>query len=360
MLDAGILSRSYDERGKETVRVEVDLQDDFSMNHALSLYLVETIPLLDVETPEYPLQILTLVESILEDPDLILMKQLDRLKTETIAELKAQGVEYEERMAALEKLEHPKPHREFIYGTFGEFEAKHPWVRGSAGHENIRPKSIAREMVEEFLSFADYIKDYGLERAEGLLLRYLSDVYKTLVQTVPASAKTEGVDEIVVFLRAIVRQVDSSLVDEWERLQSGEAAPRAARREEAKAPEGITADPRAFTVLLRNALFHVMKALGAKDYARRSSSSSRARRSPGAPVREAMTGFFGEHTAVRLDPSARSPKNTMIERADGVWKVKQILCDAEADDDWVIELTVDLAKSDAAAAPLFSIDRIAT
>ncbi|HEY4116889.1 MAG TPA: DUF3516 domain-containing protein [Byssovorax sp.] len=361
LLDAGILSRSYDERGKETVRVEVDLQDDFSMNHALSLYLVETIPLLDVESPEYPLQILTLVESILEDPDLILMKQLDRLKTETIAELKAQGVEYEERMAALEKLEHPKPHREFIYGTFGEFEAKHPWVRGSAGHENIRPKSIAREMVEEFLSFADYIKDYGLERAEGLLLRYLSDVYKTLVQTVPASARTEGVDEIVVFLRAIVRQVDSSLVDEWERMQSGESAPRARRDEAAKVPEGITADPRAFTVLLRNALFHLMKALGAKDYARALELAGPSEAFPGArQFEDAMTGFFAEHAAVRLDPAARSPKNTMVERGDGVWRVKQILCDEGGDDDWVIELAVDLARSDAAAAPVFSIERIAT
>src|SRR5262249_39966649 len=195
-----------------------DLQEDFSLNHALSLYLVETLGLLDRESEEYPLQVLTLVESILENPELILLKQLDRLKTEKLAELKAAGVEYEERMAELEKLEYPKPHREFIYGTFNAFAAKHPWV----GAENIRPKSVAREMYEKFLSFAEYVREYDLERAEGLVLRYLSDVYKALSQSVPDLAKDEGAEEILAYFGASVRQVDSSLLDEWERMQHPE------------------------------------------------------------------------------------------------------------------------------------------
>jgi superfamily II RNA helicase len=152
------------------LRVNVALQDDFSMDQALSLYLHETLPQMDPQAPDYALVLLTLVESILEDPDIILRKQLDKLKDQKMAEMKMEGIEYDERMEELEKLEYPKPNREFIYSTFNAFADKHPWV----GQENIRPKSIAREMFESFRSFSDYIRDYELQRAEGLLLRHLS------------------------------------------------------------------------------------------------------------------------------------------------------------------------------------------
>ncbi|MEZ4314100.1 MAG: DUF3516 domain-containing protein [Polyangiaceae bacterium] len=167
------------------VRVHTDLQENFSIHHTLALYLLDTLDQLDPEDPEYALQLLSLVESILEDPDIILQKQLDKVKRDKLFELKAAGVEYEERMAELEKLEYPKPLRDFIYGTFNQFSAPRPWMKS----ENIRPKSVAREMYESFLSFTEYIREYGIERSEGLLLRYLSDVYKTLTQTVPARMK---------------------------------------------------------------------------------------------------------------------------------------------------------------------------
>src|SRR5262249_49153017 len=191
LLDAGIIEISEERR----VIVNTDLQEDFSLNHALSLYLLETIDLLDRTSETYALDLLTLVESILENPDLVLMRQLDKIKTEKMAEMKAAGVEYDDRIAELEKLEYPKPNRDFVYDTFTAFAKKHPWV----GQENIRPKSIAREMFETFQSFPEYVKDYGLERGEGLLLRYLSDVYKTLVQTVPAPAKTLEVDDVITY-----------------------------------------------------------------------------------------------------------------------------------------------------------------
>jgi hypothetical protein len=124
------------------LRVNVELQDDFSMDQALSLYLLETVPLLDPQAPDYALVLLTLVESILEDPDIILRKQLDRVKDRKMAEMKMEGIEYDQRMEELEKLEYPKPNREFVYDTFNAFSGRHPWV----GQENIRPKSIAREM----------------------------------------------------------------------------------------------------------------------------------------------------------------------------------------------------------------------
>ena len=203
------------------LRLNVGLQEDFSMNHALSLYVHDTLEVMDPQAPDYALVVLTLVESILEDPDLILHRQLAKLKTAAVAQMKADGIEYDERMERLEKLEHPKPNREFIYSTFNQFAERHPWV----GQENIRIKSVAREMYEEFRSFADYIKIYELQRAEGLLLRHLTSVYKALTQTVPDAAKNDTLREIELYLGAMVRQVDSSLLDEWRRMQDPDYRP---------------------------------------------------------------------------------------------------------------------------------------
>ncbi|HEU5397057.1 MAG TPA: DUF3516 domain-containing protein, partial [Verrucomicrobiae bacterium] len=190
------------------LRVNVELQDDFSMDQELSLYLLETIPLIDPQQPDYALVLLTLVESIVEDPAIILRKQLDRVKDRKMAEMKMEGIEYDERMEELEKLEYPKPNREFIYSTFNAFADRHPWV----GQENIRLKSIAREMFESFRSFSDYIRDYELQRAEGVLLRHLHSVFKVLSQTVPDAAKNDQVREMELYLGSMIRQVDSSLM----------------------------------------------------------------------------------------------------------------------------------------------------
>src|SRR5262249_22093291 len=157
-----------------------------------------------------------------------------------------------------------KPHREFIYGTFNAFAAKHPWIGG----ENIRPKSVAREMYEGFFSFSEYVKELGLERGEGTVLRYLSDVYKALVQTVPQPAKDEGVHDIITYFGAIVRQVDSSLLDEWERMRAPGAVAAGERAAPRRAPEAwdVTTDPKQFTVLVRNEIYRLLRALAARDY----------------------------------------------------------------------------------------------
>lgn len=197
------------------VQLNVELQEDFTMNQALGLYLIETIPQLDPEESDFPLNVLSLIEAILEDPTAVLRKQLDKIKSELIAELKADGVDYDDRMDALEEVEHPKPGKEFIYTTYNEFVTKNPWAK-EAG---VRPKSIAREMVESWQSFENYIKTYGLERSEAILLRHLSEVYKVLAQTVPPTLKNEALLEAESFLRKTVSEVDSSLIDEWEKLK---------------------------------------------------------------------------------------------------------------------------------------------
>jgi len=254
--DAGIVEV---DSGSKQVRVQVDLQEDFSLHHALSLWLVDTVVLLEPESPTYALDVLTLVESILEDPDFILRQQLEVLKRAKLAELKLAGVEYEQRVEELEKMEHPKPLRDFVYETFNAFARKHPWVRG----DDVRPKSIAREMYERFMDYGEYVREYELGRAEGTVLRYLGDAYKTLVQTVPAPAKTPEVEEIEVFLRAMIRAVDSSLLDEWERMRLGPDAwlQREQATDETEAPgeADVTRDERGFTVLVRNAMAQLLR-----------------------------------------------------------------------------------------------------
>jgi len=174
---AGILEMARDTRSDYLwVVVAQGLQWDFSLHQALSLYLIETLGQLDMQGETYTLDLLTLVESILEDPDVVLRRQVDKLKQELVAQLKADGMQYEERMERLEEVTHPQPLKDFLYGSFNRFKGDHPWV----GSKEIRPKSIGREMFEGFMSFADYVKRYGLQRSEGVLLRYVSQLYKTL------------------------------------------------------------------------------------------------------------------------------------------------------------------------------------
>jgi superfamily II RNA helicase len=331
------------------VRVHVDLQEDFSLHHALSLWLIDTVQRLDLESPTYALDLLTLVESVLEDPEFILRQQLEALKRAKLAELKMAGVEYEQRVEELEKMEHPKPLREFVYETFNAFARLHPWVRG----DDVRPKSIAREMVERFMDFNEYVREYELGRAEGTLLRYLSDAYKALVQTVPAPAKTPEVEDIEVFLRAMVRAVDSSLLDEWERMRTGpqEGAGPAASPDEQPGETDITSDERGFTVLVRNAMFQLLRALARKDWA-----GAAALVAPGdwtaERFAEALGGFFAEHATIRLDPRARAPDKTRITKGPHAWNLVQVVCDDAGDDDWALFCDVDLEGSAREGKPI--------
>jgi superfamily II RNA helicase len=323
------------------LRVNVELQDDFSLHQALSLYLLDTLPLLQRESADYPFDVLTLCEAIVEDPEAILRRQVDRLKTEKMAEMKAAGVEYDERIAKLEEVEHVKPLREFLYDTFNAFAAAHPWVEG----ENVRPKSIAREMFEGYRSFADYVKDYGLERMEGLLLRHLTQVWKVLAQTVPDSAKTEEVAEMEVYFRELIRGVDASLLEEWERLKNPEwvavetdGADKPAR----PASFDVTRDEKAFRRLVRAEIFAQMqRALSWDD-------EHEAERAVFAAYGEARGRF-------RLDPEGRSAKHThfgavvtdgvVATAAVGELEVVQVLVDAEGANDWEAVFGVAMAAS---------------
>lgn len=349
-----------------SVRVNVSLQDDFSMDQALSLYLLETLPLLDAAGPTYALDVLTLAESILENPEVILRRQLDRVKDEAIARMKADGVEYEQRMEELEKLEYPKPLRDFIYDTFNAFADRHPWV----GDEAIRPKSIAREMFETYASFADYVREYDLERSEGLLLRHLSSVYKVLSQTVPDDAKTPELVELEWYLRTMVRGVDSSLTDEWERMRApGGIAPGGGSAETRSASPSaqvdLTTNTRAFTAAIRTRIFTWLRIWADGRHAEALVELGPPGDAAGAAcspetLAGALTAYRAEHAGPRLDPEGRNLRHTHISRPEGgaSWRVEQMLVDDEGLNDWVAEFVVDLAASKAAQEPVLWLQRV--
>jgi superfamily II RNA helicase len=347
------------------LRVNIELQDDFSMDQVLSLYLLETIPLIDPQQPDYALVLLTLVESILENPDIILRKQLDKVKDQKMAEMKMEGIDYDKRMEELEKLEHPKPNREFVYSTFNAFADRHPWV----GQENIRPKSIAREMFESFRSFSDYIRDYELQRAEGVLLRHLNGVFKVLAQTVPDAAKNEQVREIELYLGSMIRQVDSSLLDEWEKMrdpnyqraETKEVRPPGAE----EAARDITRDTKAFTAAIRNRVFTFLRGLVIGDFEQAIAHLSSSNDPDGQPwtperLKQALDAYHTDHERLCLDPNARNARHTYTLPAEDkkTWRVQQMLVDPEEHNDWVAEFEVDLAESRKSGEPVLTLRRI--
>ena len=234
-----------------------ELQTDFSMHQSLSLFFLGLMPNLQELSEAYALDVLSAAESIVENPDVVLSRMTEKSRSELYAQLKADGVPFEEREDRLREVTYDKPLAEFLYASLSVFEKAHPWVAGDA----VRPKGIVRAMVEGFYGFNDFVRAYGLERAEGVLLRYLSEVYKVLAQTVPPSAKTQEVTEIEEYLRVLVRSVDSSLIDEWERMRHMETVPasQGVQMPEASVRPSLVDNEKAFLALVRNACFSVLR-----------------------------------------------------------------------------------------------------
>ena len=339
------------------LRVSESLQRDFSLNQTLSLFLVHAIALMDRASPDFALDLLTLAESIVESPKAILSAQIHRLKGEKIAELKAQGMEYEERMAELEKIEHPKPNADFIYATFNAFAEQHPWLDA----ENVRPKSIAREMYERGATFDEYVRDYGLERVEGVLLRYLSDVWRVLDRTVPAAFHDDAFVELVAYLRATLDAVDSSLVDEWEAMRHpGEIESKARHLPVPTRRKDPAADPRAFLARIRAELHQLSRHLGRKQWDEAvglihdPADDWNAER-----LAAELEPLFKEHGGLDLTPRARQSGLTSVTPSGNrTWNVTHRLLAQDGDEFWFIDAFIDLTSDRADGSPLISLRRV--
>ncbi len=345
--------------GRHTVRVSEDLQRDFSLHETLSLYLVEALEVLDSEDPSYPLDLLSLVEAVLEDPWAILRQQVAKLKTELVTRLKAERVPYEERMEQLDEVEHPKPNAEFIYQSFEIFAERHPWT----SQENIRPKSVVREMVETYASFDDYVKLYGLQRSEGLLLRYLGQVYRTLSRSVPDPAKSDEIHDILAYLRSMIGRVDSSLFEEWERQLRPQLEPTEVAEAPALPKLDLALTPKAFRARVRSEMRELVRALSEGDY---EEAARWVRQDPDDPwdadrFAEALAPFHEEYERVLFDPGARQAHRTAIRQtAPRIWEVQQVLADPEGDDIWSVQGEVDLSGETSPDHPLVRVRAIAT
>lgn len=326
------------------------------MNQALGLWLLDAIPKLDRQASDHALNVISLVEAILEDPDVVLRRQVDLLKGELIARLKDEGIGYEERMERLEEVEWPKPGKEFIYATYNEFVATRPWMKEAS----VRPKSIAREMFENWQSFEDYVKTYGLEKCEAVLLRHLSEVYKVLSQTVPPMAKTEELAEAEEFFGDLLRGVDSSLLDEWEKLRNPDHTADAVSPGPERKPVALSRNRPAFVRAVRHAVFDLVKHFSGGNSA--SFLDGISQEAPDgtvwstARIEDLLDDFFSDRTAVRLDPEARSSKWTVLDEDEPRrWRISQTLVDPDERNDWELVFQVDLDRSDSEERPVLAL-----
>ncbi|MCI2187566.1 MAG: DUF3516 domain-containing protein [Olsenella sp.] len=352
LIDAGVVECHEEEDGTTSYLLTVDLPEDFALDQPLSPFLLAAIELLDPESEAYALDLISMVEATLEDPPQILRAQEREARGAAIAAMKAEGIEYEERMERAQEVTYPKPLEDLLDAAFAEYCEKVPW----ASDYCLRPKSVLRDMVETASDFKTYIGRYKIARSEGTLLRYLSDAYRVLDRTIPAEKRDERLDDIVTWLRLVVRTTDSSLVDEWEGAGVEDGAAIAA-----PTADEVVHDRRGLTLLVRNALFARVRlaALGKveelgdldADWGYRS-----------VVWQQALDAFHAVHEQILLDADARSSAYLDIdekdEKTDHVWHVHQVFRDSDDDHDFGIWGDVDLDATQDEGAVVFKTYRV--
>ncbi len=338
LVSAGIVE-TLDEPDTDNrlVRVNIDLQAEFDLTGALSPFVPDAVEFLDRDDINYALDVLTVVESVLENPSVILARQSNKARDELFVELKSEGIDYEERLARLDEVEWPKPLKEFLYTTFDAWAVHHPWL----GQENLRPKSIVRDLYERAMTFREYVNYYGIKGSEGVLLRYLTDAFKGLQKTVPDSLWTSELEDVFEWLGALVRQVDSSLLDEWERLQNPEQLSEEIRPQAVD----ITTQTRAFQVMIRNATFRWVQLLSRADYVGLAQEAEGDLSDVGR-VKEVVSSYWEDFSEVATDAEARSSR-WLVETARDQTQVivEQIVCDPEGFNEWRLRGVVELEAS---------------
>lgn len=343
LLQAGVVERlaEPDADGRR-YRLTVDLPPDFALNQPLSTFALAAIDLLDPKTETYALDVVSVIEATLEDPRQVLAAQLNKARGEAVAAMKADGIEYDERIELLDDVTYPKPLAELLGHAYTVYVQGNPW----AADGRLSPKSVVREMWERAMTFREFVSVYGLTRSEGAVLRYLSDAFRALRSGVPADARTDELTDIVEWLGELVRQVDSSLLDEWEHLTSPDQPAGGPVREVRPAPpRPVTANERAFTATVRNALFRRVQLFARRRFAELGELDGAAgwTAQRWAEVGEA---YFAEHDTLGTGADARGPALLIVDREPEVWRVRQIFDDPAGDHDWGFEVEVDLQSSD--------------
>lgn len=347
LLTAGIVvRRETPTPGGRRYDLHLDLQDNFALNQPLSAFALAAIDLLDPESLTYAAEVVTVIESTLEDPYPVLRQQAFYAKGEAIAEMKADGLDYEERMAELEEVTHPKPMAELLEHAFDTFATSHPWIRESP----LSPKSVVNDLWDRAMTFAEYVAHYKVQRSEGLVLRYLSDAYRALRQTVPEAKRTEDLIDRIEWLGEIVRMTDSSLLDEWESL----ANPTEPADQEVVVPfRPLTGNQRAFKVLVRNAMFRRVELAAADDV---DGLAALGDYLSADDWDDALGDYWDEYDDMLTDATARGPALFVIDgETTRAWRVRQIIADPDGNHDWSMLASVDLDASDEAGQLVLSV-----
>jgi len=318
------------ERVDSRVRLTVDLPANFALDQPLSTFALAALELLDPADPSYAVDVVSVLEATLDDPRQVLSAQRKKARGEAVQQMKADGIEYDERMELLEDITYPQPLRELLEAAYDAYRHGHPEVVDN----ELKPKAVARDLFEKAMTFNEYVSYYGLGRSEGLLLRALADAYKALRRSVPDAARTEELDDLTSWLGEVVRQVDSSLLDEWATLVSVDGAL------EPEPVPAITGNSRAFRVQVRNALWRRVQllALGRTDLL--------AELDPDVEWDAARTAYLAEHDAFGTGPGARGPQLLQIEQHLDHWEIRQVMDDVGGDHDWALHAEVDLPASD--------------
>ena len=322
-------------------RLTVDLPHDFALNQPLSTFALAAIDLLDAESDSYALDVVSVIEATLEDPRQVLAAQLNKARGEAVAAMKADGIEYDERIELLDDITYPKPLEDLLDHAYEVYVQSNPW----AADGRLSPKSVVREMWERAMTFREFVSVYGLTRSEGAVLRYLSDAFKALRSGVPAGARTDELTDIVEWLGELVRQVDSSLLDEWEQLTSPDQPAGVTPEVRAAPPRPLTANERAFTAMVRNALFRRVQLFARERWDELGELDSAAGWTAQRWA-EAGEAYFTEHESVGTGADARGPALLVFDRRPDIWRVRQILDDPAGDHDWGFDAEVDLGASD--------------
>ena len=403
LLQAGVVehlsSARAQELGVSRLQLVADLPDDFALNQPLSPFALAAFELLDPDSPTFALDVISIVEAVLEDPRPLLYAQENQAKTAAVASMKAQGMEYDERMAALEEISWPKPLEELLSPAFSVYARSNPWV----GDLELSPKSVIREMIENAMTFTELISRYDVGRSEGVILRYLSDAYRMMRQVIPEEIMTEELESMISWLADLIRSVDSSLLDEWEAMMNGEelaeaeGGPSAVGAERAFGADesgvvAFTANRHAFRNAVRRALFNFVELMSRDDVDGLERATAQAADADGlfaeaAPWTgddwdHALERYWAEHDWIDINQGARSQALCALEEqisgediltlmpfsardnvnqrsrfealaqavdeapAGSVWLATQTITDPEGNMDWHIAALVDLAASD--------------
>ncbi|NYE94151.1 superfamily II RNA helicase [Psychromicrobium silvestre] len=345
LLTAGVLERIPPEEQTadgRTLRLTVHLQMNFALNQPLSPFAMASLELLDPDSPSYAYDVVSVIESTLENPRQILSAQLKYARGEAVAAMKADGLDYDARMAALDEVSYPQPLGELLHQAFDTYRRSAPWL----GDFEVAPKSIVRDMIERAMNFGEFVRFYSLARSEGIVLRYLADAYRALRQTVPSSALSEDLSDLIAWLGETVRQVDSSLIDEWEALASGKESALEEAEVLSDAPPALTQNGRAFRVMVRNELFRRVELASRDDYPALGELDGDSGWNSDR-WEDALGDYWDEHDNINAGPAARGPALFEIEEnGPRQWTVRQIIDDPAGHHDWSIRATVDLDASD--------------